>query len=321
MTTDPLVTDQADENLFLSITERDIDLLVLEEFHVNPGFTAWFARQCLPSVQTIEFIGAWHSLVDSVYGESDLTLIVKADNCAAAILIEDKIDAITMPEQANRYKRRGNKGVADGKWESFTTCMIAPKRYLEHLPPEEKYETYLSYETLADWFMSSDSVILTPQRCEYRAKFITSAIEKQRRTETVPRDPLVEEFLNHYCEFVRDKYPALPAPRIIGNWATYNLIPLADGMGVSIHHKLTQGLVELEFQCGLEHHVMLMHRFSALQRRERQFKRYSKYLGLRQMTGRLDIGSDFETAITDVDSALSAVAAIMQDFNEAIASE
>ncbi|VVD31725.1 hypothetical protein [Paraburkholderia dioscoreae] len=54
-----------------SVTERDIDLLLLEEFHVNNDFVAWFCGKI--DLHNVTAAGAWHSLSDTD-GESDLVL-------------------------------------------------------------------------------------------------------------------------------------------------------------------------------------------------------------------------------------------------------
>ena len=41
-------------------------------------------------------------------GESDITVIVESPDKRIGLLIDDKIDAIDMPEQAERYKIRGD---------------------------------------------------------------------------------------------------------------------------------------------------------------------------------------------------------------------
>ena len=45
---------------------------------------------------------------DYLYGESDITVIVESPDKRIGLLIEDKIDAIDMPEQPERYKIRGD---------------------------------------------------------------------------------------------------------------------------------------------------------------------------------------------------------------------
>ena len=76
------------------VAERDIDLLLLEEFNANAEFASWFMSVAFPKEKESECIGAWHSVNDPELGESDL--IVLYDR-GFAILIEKKIDAPVQP--------------------------------------------------------------------------------------------------------------------------------------------------------------------------------------------------------------------------------
>jgi hypothetical protein len=102
------------ETSFLeAVTERDIDLLVLEELHVSPRFRSWFIASVVADCpERVTFLDAWHSLSDTTIGESDLVLSFRdSAQKAWTILIENKIDAPPQPDQAARYAERGRVGV------------------------------------------------------------------------------------------------------------------------------------------------------------------------------------------------------------------
>src|SRR6266446_6305035 len=96
-------------NFIEAVAERDIDLLLLEEFHVSDEFRSWFVNQVLPdSLTNTSFEGAWHSVTQPRLGESDLLVIVAGSTGGRmALLIENKIDAPPQPEQGARYRERG----------------------------------------------------------------------------------------------------------------------------------------------------------------------------------------------------------------------
>jgi hypothetical protein len=94
-------------NKVQSITERDIDLLLLEELNVSPDFSSWFYSKVMSGNPSPILKGAWHSVSDPELGESDLIAIY--DN-GHAILIENKIDAVEQLKQAERYRLRGERG-------------------------------------------------------------------------------------------------------------------------------------------------------------------------------------------------------------------
>ena len=114
------------------VAERDIDLLLLEELHVSAAFRSWLLAEVFePDVRCNKFLGAWHSVSDPALGESDLIILLEdAGGSRTALLIENKIDAPPQPEQAARYRLRGQLGVEDGSWAKFRTCMTAPQAYL-----------------------------------------------------------------------------------------------------------------------------------------------------------------------------------------------
>lgn len=88
----------------LTVEERDIDLLLMEEFHVSPAFVSWFAVQV--GVGDATFAGAWHSVTDTD-GETDLLLRVVSGDMRTAILIENKVAAPEQSRQDARYHIRG----------------------------------------------------------------------------------------------------------------------------------------------------------------------------------------------------------------------
>ena len=71
------------------ISERDMDLLFLEEFVCSPSFAALFlAKIGLDGASVIEIE---HSKMDLDLGESDMTVIVEKNGVRYGLLIEDKM--------------------------------------------------------------------------------------------------------------------------------------------------------------------------------------------------------------------------------------
>ena len=90
-----------------NLTERDIDMLLLEEFNTNANFSTCFLAAAFPHRQQSPCIGGWHSISDPELGESDLIVLYED---RFAILIENKISAPVQPRQADRYIERGGEG-------------------------------------------------------------------------------------------------------------------------------------------------------------------------------------------------------------------
>ena len=98
---------QDDLGKFLAtVEERDIDLLLMEEFHVTPGFVTWFCQKV--GIQEPVFDGAWHSVSDTD-GETDLLLQILSGGRRLAVLIENKVAAPEQHQQDLRYHLRGNR--------------------------------------------------------------------------------------------------------------------------------------------------------------------------------------------------------------------
>lgn len=80
--------------------ERDIDILLAEEFTVSPAFAAWFLAHTRFSDANAQVLDVYVSRSDST-GESDLVVVFEeiGGDSRFALLIEDKIDAPLQPEQ------------------------------------------------------------------------------------------------------------------------------------------------------------------------------------------------------------------------------
>ena len=86
-----------------TITERDMDMLLAQAIMTDPDFCRFVLDKtdrrgkdiCVKSVDV--------SKEDSNLGESDITVVLDIDGTQFGLLIEDKIDAIAMPDQHGRY--------------------------------------------------------------------------------------------------------------------------------------------------------------------------------------------------------------------------
>jgi hypothetical protein len=77
--------------------ERDIDILLAEEFAVSPAFASWFLSQSKFSDKAGTVVNVFVSKADNL-GESDLVVTYKLDDGThVGLLIEDKIDAPLQP--------------------------------------------------------------------------------------------------------------------------------------------------------------------------------------------------------------------------------
>jgi hypothetical protein len=225
-----------------SVTERDIDLLLMEEFHVTDDFVAWFCGQL--GLDSVSPAGAWHSLSDSD-GESDLVLRVQKDGRRVGILIENKVAAPEQDLQAERYHLRGIKLREQGKLDDYVTVMCAPSRYLDALSQDSVYQHRISYERIADWFERQEG-----RRAAWRHQIMLEAIEQGRRGYTMVVNKATTEFHLAYWEYLRRRHPLIQMARPTNRGSKSNWIILKGHdfpKGVNMHHKLDQQVMEIGF--------------------------------------------------------------------------
>ena len=182
------------------IRERDIDLLLLEEFLVNEEFARNFQEELgLGNLGSLR--GAYHSLTQE-RGESDLVLNFSgADRSGFLVLVENKIDAMFTDRQAERYRERGEFYVKNDRCSQFVTALIAPKSYISL---DLGFDKYLTYEHIRDWFRRRGD-----RRSEYKAMVLDCAIEKNRRGYQRIRHDKVTEFSHRFYEMSQALHPEL----------------------------------------------------------------------------------------------------------------
>jgi hypothetical protein len=250
-----------------SVAEKDIDLILMEEFSVNEEFRDWFAARVFGAPTYKEEVGAWHSVSSADLGESDLVFICssQADH-RIGFLIENKIDAPPQPKQGQRYRLRGDRGRIEGYWDEYKTCVIAPSRYLESAKHSETYDIEISYEEILSFFSSRRFRDL---RYLYKAKMIQEGIEQNRRGYQPEISKEMTQFVIDYYAFASSQFPQLgmqePRPRPAGStWIMFYPKNYKE-KGVSLCHQMTAGFVKAMFS-GMANKI------------EEIRERYSKYL-------------------------------------------
>ncbi len=234
------------QNKIEAVIERDIDLLLLEEFNVSESFCQWFLSTIRSPKFGFESLGAWHSVTEPSLGECDLVVLFKASNSKLALLIENKIDAVVQPQQGHRYKLRGELGIKNGFWTEFITCMVAPQLYLDKEPDAAVYDSNVSYEQIAQWFISEYT---SDKRYQYKSYILNEAVAQNRRGYTVKPDERVTEFWSKYWLLASNKFPELELKKpgikpANSDWLYFR--PSVFDKRFSIVHKLERGDVDLQ---------------------------------------------------------------------------
>jgi hypothetical protein len=189
--------------------ERDIDILLAEEFQVSPDFANWFlsATECA-ACQAGRVLEVAVSKSDNL-GESDLIVLFESADSKSrfALYIEDKINAPLQHEQLARYRKRAEIGQQRGFYSHFHVVLCSPKAYRETHKDAEGFDAYLSFESIAGFLQENDPVSV---RNLYRASIFANAATKLGhggwKKET---DPLTDSFWQGAYEIAIREFPDL----------------------------------------------------------------------------------------------------------------
>ena len=186
--------------------ERDIDLLLAEEFVVSPGFAAWFLGKTKFSNFGLLVHHVAVSKSDNT-GESDLVVIYSNPETEAryAIHIEDKIDAPMQPDQEDRYRQRAAVEMGKGAYQDFELVLCAPSFYLNHHPQTSDFDRKVSYEDIAAFINEHDP----SPRGKYRAEFVSTATSKKINAWQKVDDEATNMFWDEAYKMASKEFPVL----------------------------------------------------------------------------------------------------------------
>jgi len=156
-----------------SFSERDLDLIQLEELHAESRYSEWFAKKI--GLSGYNFIHAHHSVsatVNGSNGESDILAFYQKSGFKVAVLIEDKICADFTDRQVERYVERGKDLVESGKAKDFRTVLVAPNQYLIKVPKADPWHERITVEDIALWFKAQ-----TGHHFRWRFDALTDALK------------------------------------------------------------------------------------------------------------------------------------------------
>lgn len=292
---------------FSDVLERNLDLLFLEEFVSSPQFLKIFISKI--NITTAQVLEIEHSKVHSEFGESDMTVIIEANGKRHGLLIEDKIDAIAMPEQYDRYVIRGNIGIENGDYESFDVFIVAPQKYLNENNEAQKYPNKVKYEECADYFRNKTDV-----RSFYKLQQIEFAINKQRNSYQVIEHAAVTDFWDKYISYQKEHYPHLWLSTSGGSkgsrasWPRYRI----HIKGLYMLHKSEFGFIDLTFpNCGertVELKALLNEYLGDIEKLGVSLHQTKKSAALRILVPELDFKQPFYKVLPDVKKCFEGIA-------------
>ena len=234
-----------------TITERDMDLLLVEAIVSRLDFCRMLVGKTDLNGKDIEVVKTELSKADKDYGESDVTVILNIEGSLYGFLIEDKIDAIAMPDQHDRYIKRGDKGIKEGEYEDYRIFIFCPEKYYKNNDEAKLYEHLLTYEECKAFFdMKDDPMSL------FWSQQLEQAITKAKKPPTGDVNGKANAFLRRYIEYQREHYPKLDLSTKEdknGYWTDFR----TDLHLVYINHKIQEGFVDLTFSGTAEKYTQL----------------------------------------------------------------
>lgn len=185
--------------------ERDIDLLLAEEFSVCPAFADWFKSKTKFAAEEAVIADVHVSKSDNL-GESDLIALFKRiDGKCFALMIEDKVDAPLQPDQASRYRLRAERMIKAGECFDYAVALCGPRFYLENVNNLAEFDVKIAFEDLAEWFRQS-----APSKRElYRAQFLETAATRRANNWVREIDEVTESFWAAAYDLAVREFPIL----------------------------------------------------------------------------------------------------------------
>ena len=231
---------------FGTVSERDMDMLFLNAFGTDKGFLKLFIQETNLPKGNYTVSEVYLSKADKD-GESDITVIIESSGKKYALLIEDKIDAIAMPEQPERYIKRGKRGVKNKDYDEFYSFIVCPEKYYQNNDAAKKYPYKVMYEKIREYFSNETY----PSHNVYYQE-ISQAIDKAKRPPKVEINANANRFFRKYKDYQEENYPELNLTTkrdANGYWAHYTT---RFGL-VFLYHKIGDGKVDLTFNRAANH--------------------------------------------------------------------
>lgn len=192
-------------------TERDIDLLLVEELYASPAFTAWITAQTNLTVD-IEMSSVLHSK-RRTRSRREIDIFVDLRSKAGkrcAILIENKLDADDQPDQAESYREELARISED--YSAASMLIVCPEAYARAHPVfTGKFDGVVTYEALVDYFdrAGRERTGEGAARARFRQGILEQAINKHRRGYTPIPNKNVGDFNARYVALLAEIAPSV----------------------------------------------------------------------------------------------------------------
>ncbi len=184
--------------------ERDVDLLLAEEFAVNPTFADRFKALTKFDGRNATVADFWVSKSNNL-GESDLIVIYqRQDGHRFALLIEDKVDAPLQPDQAARYRQRADRDRILGLYSDYEVILCAPRHYIDSRSDLGDFDKLIPLEQIAQMFHQVGDA-----RASYRSAFLETVGTRRVNAWSREVDVVTNEFWDAAYTIAKHEFPLL----------------------------------------------------------------------------------------------------------------
>lgn len=227
------------EFVFNSVREKDMDFLFMRCISSDNGFADLFLSKTKYADKMYHIVSVELSHTEPELGESDITVIFEIDNKKIAFLIENKVDAIAMSEQHERYIKRGKLARERGDYSDYEVFIVCPEKYYIVNEEAKKYEHFVSYEECLEYLSSKNDI-----GSQISCRQFSQAVERSKSPSSTIINENVNAFLREYMAFQKEFYPSLDIrtnENSNGYWVQFSTC-----FGKAyILHKTQQGFVDL----------------------------------------------------------------------------
>lgn len=288
---------------FEKVFERDIDMLIINKFINDNSFKDFFLSKI--NLNNYQVVHIDHSLMDND-GESDITVIMSNDNKRIALLIEDKINARAMPNQKERYDKRGKKGIQDGVYDEYYVFLVAPLDYLKNNLEAKKYENTISYESLLKLLYND----------QYAISLITEALSKKKKEYSVIENKQITLFWKKYYDYMKEHYPQLDMNKIDTPKGSKAIWPhiLTPIKNIYILHKSNLGYMDLTFKGLGDNYYQFQNMIGDLLDKDMTIHQTGKSLVIRLHVPVIDFNNSFDDYIDEIDLSLKNASKLLKLF-------
>ncbi len=205
-------------------TERDVDLILIEELKCSSEFVCWFTSQVYDNASQANLIKTWDVLhsVRRMRNRREIDIFLTVKNMEGeniGFLIENKLDASDQPDQAESYREECEHLVSAGEVNHSYAILVCPESYISvNSTFAAKFDAVVTYENVMEFMEKrmETEVGELAVRLAHRRNLMDQAVTKSRRGyEAIPVVE-IDDFNSKYVTLCQRHFPGLiPGPSMI----------------------------------------------------------------------------------------------------------